>query len=203
MSCPILLTAINAITIDDLGELTLAGGAIANLESILSIEEISNSTDLQTAITAGDATLEYGTDLITDLSDLCITPSELEVFGKADWTWTAGRRGNVTVSGIDLVSVDGAPTQNIPFVSNVACRIEGYVARSNTDQDWTLDILASFNGGLNWAVLATYTINTQTRIQNFSSSSLLLAAGDLVRLRYTRIANSISNPSVTLLMKEI
>lgn len=208
MSCPIILANVASpsatVTISDLSELLLNIGDSVNIEGQFSLEEISNSSDLQAAITAGEVTLTFGSGVITDLSDLCITHSELELLDKDRWIWEAGRKGNINVSAIDLIRLDSSATSDTPFIALKDCSINLVAARSQTDLDWNFQIIKSVNNGTNWSVVRAETVDTQTKVFDYvaGTNTIPLAQGDLIRLRFVKISSSIQYPQVTLLVKE-
>lgn len=207
MSCPLILTNATSPSVDftvaDLSEITLIGGASADITDLFDVETIANSDDLQTALTAGDLTLTYAGEPIVDLADLCVTPGELSAANKASYRWAAGRRRNIGANGIDLIALDRSGTSNMPFIAFNNCEIRKAIASSRSTTDWTAVIFKSVDNGANWTAEKTETVDSQTKFLDYALAPISLNQGDMVRVRYERIANTTSYPQVNLLVKDI
>lgn len=206
MSCPIILENLIPglnITIADLGELAIAIGATADVTSMFSLETIANSADLQTAINAGDIRLTYAGEIITDLSSLCITPTDLAGINFADWRWSAGRAGLVSAS-VDLLRFGGGSTNTLPFVAERKCEIRTFAAYSSDfPGQYNIRINKSVDGGTTWTIAKTELIDTRTKLIDYTSAPVALNPGDLIRTRFLRLAHGIRDPQVNLIVKQV
>ena len=206
MSCPIIITNTDALadlTLPDLSEITIAADGTANITDLFSIETIANSTDLANAIANGDATLTYAGEVINQLDELCITPTELSNAGKDSYRWAAGRRRNITANGIDLIALDRTGTANMPFIALTDCEIKTGIASSRSTTEWTLVLLKSTDNGANWVTEKTENIDSQTKVLNYVSAPIALNQGEMLRTRYVRNSSDTLYPQINLLIKEI
>lgn len=207
MSCPLILTNATSpsadYTVADLSQMTLAGGASADITDLFDLECLANSTDLQTALTNGDLTLTYAGESIVDLADLCITPGELANAGRISYSWSAGRRRTISANGIDLVALDRSGTANMPFIALTDCEIQTAIASSRSTTDWQIILLKSVDNGANWTTEKTETIDSQTKVLDFTSAPIALNQGEMLRTRYARVSDNTSYPQINLLVKQI
>lgn len=198
MSCPIILTNTTAspVSVLDLNNLTIASSSSADITGLFFVEEVSNSLDLQTLITSGSITLTYAGEPISSLTDLCITPSDLD---SIDWYWLANRPGNITVQGIDLLNGSSGST-NAPFVAGQDCQITRMTATHTAGTSWNAEISTSSSNGSSWTIVNTILIDSPTK-QVVFNTPLSLAAGSWLRVRFQRVGTNVSNPSVNLFVR--
>ncbi|MGL4568670.1 MAG: hypothetical protein ACRCU6_09125, partial [Fusobacteriaceae bacterium] len=163
---------------------------------LFSVEEVANSLDLQTLITAGTITLTYVGEPIANLTDLCITPGDLT---SVDWYWLANRPGNITVAGIDLLNGSSGLTST-PFVAGQACQITRMTATHTAGTSWNAEISTSSNNGGAWTIVNTSLIDSPTK-QIVFNTPLSLATGTWLRVRFLRVGTNVSNPSVNLFVR--
>lgn len=90
--------------------------------------------------------------------------ARITTFGSIDsFTFVANRTGNVSVAQ-DLRSGDTSPTNLTPFYVQEDCIMDKVITQTPSAYgSWTVDVLKSSDGGLNYSSVGTYTDGTPAK----------------------------------------
>lgn len=195
MTCPLTIRRLGTspVVISDLNNLTLTNSTAIDIR-FLSLDTISNSADLQTAINAGQIELSYLGNIITDLSYFCFNQNSILT---PSWAWQAGLEGLITVAEIQLSRTNVAGPNTIPFFTFDDCELRTFTCTSQTNNaDWAVLIQRATAGG-NYTTVFTGLVDSQTKV---FTPNIALSAQTRVRFIYQQVAsNSILNPQAIAL----
>ena len=191
-------------TIADLSGLTINAENSADISGLFSLDQLSRSANLQSAIDNGKLQLFVNTKQIALLDDLTDVPvSDIARKELATYAWHAARRTNVTVSGIDLVTVDGG---SVPLIALNKCKIVTAIASSSSNTNWNIGFIKSaqnLDGSIGWDRPRIELVDSQTKTFDFSSTPIELNKGQMLRVRYERITDATNAPQISMLVQEI